>query len=40
MEDGIEVEFSLIALVPDSVTLESVWDDLSDDEQSTIMVER
>jgi hypothetical protein len=43
MEDGImmEVEFSLIAFkfVPDSVTLESVWDDLSDDEQSAIMVE-
>jgi hypothetical protein len=39
MEDGIEVEFSLIAFVPDSVTLESVWDDLSDDEQSAIMAE-
>jgi hypothetical protein len=36
VEDGMEVEFSLIAFVPDSVT---VWDDLSDDEQSAIMAE-
>ncbi|KIL58669.1 hypothetical protein M378DRAFT_170317 [Amanita muscaria Koide BX008] len=39
MEDGIEVEFSLTTFIPDSVTLESVWDDLSDDEQSAIMAE-
>ena len=37
MEDGIEVEFSLITFIPDSVTLESAWDDLSDDERSLIM---
>jgi hypothetical protein len=39
MENGIEVEFSLTTFIPDSVTLESVWDDLSDDERSAIMAE-
>src|SRR6266576_5817158 len=38
MEDGIEVEFST-TFIPDSVTLESVWDNLSDDERSAIMAE-
>lgn len=39
MEDGIEVEFSLTTFIPDSVTLESVWVNLSDDERSAIMAE-
>ena len=36
-EDGREVEFSVTAFVDDAVTLETVWDDLDDDQQSTIM---
>lgn len=36
MEDG---EFSLTAFIPDSVTLESIWDNPPDDERSAIMAE-
>jgi hypothetical protein len=36
---GVAVEFMLTSFVPNSVTLESVWDDLADAEQSEIMKE-
>lgn len=36
-EDGREVEFSVSAFVDDAVTLETVWDDLTDHQQSDIM---
>ena len=36
-EDGREVEFSVSTFVADAVTLEEVWDDLNDDQQSNIM---
>lgn len=38
-ESGVTVEFSLTSFVPDSVTLESIWDDLADNERSKIMDE-
>jgi hypothetical protein len=38
-ESGVMVEFSFTSFVPDSVTLESIWDNLADNEQSTIMKE-
>ena len=36
-EDGREVDFSVSAFVADAVTLETVWDDLNDDQRSDIM---
>ena len=36
-EDGRQVEFSVSAFVADAVTLETVWDDLNDDQRSDIM---
>ena len=36
-EDEREVDFSVSAFVADAVTLETVWDDLNDDQQSNIM---
>ena len=36
-DDGREVEFSVSAFVADAVTLETVWDDLTDHQQSNIM---
>ena len=36
-DDGREFEFSVSAFVADAVTLETVWDDLTDRQQSNIM---
>lgn len=36
-QDRRELDFSVTAFVTDAVTLETVWDDLSDDQQSEIM---
>ncbi|KDQ55095.1 hypothetical protein JAAARDRAFT_134450 [Jaapia argillacea MUCL 33604] len=37
--DGIEAEYSVTAFIPDSVTLEAVWDVLTERQQSTIVKE-